>query len=69
VAKVVKINYSKCNPEVCDAGKCPAAKECDSRALHQIEPFEKPNVDASICHGCFKCSKVCLLRAIEEING
>ncbi len=69
MAKIVRINYSKCNPELCGAGLCPAAKECDSRALRQVEPPDKPLVDTSICHGCFKCSKSCPRQAIEETNG
>ncbi|MBE0429769.1 MAG: 4Fe-4S binding protein [Thermoleophilia bacterium] len=44
--------------------RCPARKNCPTRALTQMDPGETAVVNQSLCRGCGDCVKACPERAI-----
>ncbi|MFA5802341.1 MAG: 4Fe-4S dicluster domain-containing protein [Thermoleophilia bacterium] len=45
--------------------KCPARKECPTKALVQLDPGEVVTVLGSLCHGCGDCVAACPEQAIR----
>lgn len=62
----LSIDYTKCNPESCPDGICPAAQACTLRILRQDEPYEFPHFFVTECQNCRKCVDACPAGAISE---
>lgn len=67
--KLALVDYSKCDPEQCAQGVCPAVIACPRKLLEQEAPYESPMTDPAPCRGCGDCARSCPLRAIKVVDG
>lgn len=65
--KQVLIDYSKCDPSLCEDGICTAALACPRKAMGQEAPHEAPMPPAGPCKGCAECVLQCPLKAVRMI--
>ncbi|MDO8672403.1 MAG: hypothetical protein Q7O66_13390 [Dehalococcoidia bacterium] len=64
----VTILVDKCDPGLCEGGRCAARKACPTKAIYQDEPGEVPFVNSGRCNRCVKCIGYCPARAIVPIG-
>ncbi|MFH1031549.1 MAG: 4Fe-4S binding protein [Chloroflexota bacterium] len=67
--KIALVNYGKCQPKECNAGKCAAAAACTRKLLKQEVLFEPPIPHPSLCKACGDCVRACPFNAIEITRG
>lgn len=66
---VAVLDYSKCHPEKCDGGICPAVEACPVEgAIKQEAPYELPEINRHMCVGYEYCVKACPLGAIQMMR-
>ena len=61
---VAMVRPEKCEPKMCERGRCVARKQCPTKAIVQLDPGEMPQIDPSLCRGCSDCLAACPARAI-----
>jgi len=66
--KMALVDFNKCRPELCEHGKCKAARACPRKLLKQEKPFEPPMADPSICRACGDCVRACAQKAVKIIT-
>ncbi len=67
-SKMATVDFQKCHPEQCDAGKCPAVAACPRHLIRQEAPYDPPMMNPAICQGCRDCVRACPLGAIRLIE-
>ncbi len=60
----VFIDPEKCDPSTCENGICAARRNCPTKAIFQIEPYDVPVSDWERCRSCSKCMAFCPAKAI-----
>ncbi len=66
--KSARIDFSRCNPKLCDPerGMCAAVAVCKKRLLEQEERYDTPwLLSVAMCVGCGDCVRACLMGAIS----
>jgi translation initiation factor RLI1 len=63
--KMAVIDFSRCRPEECNSGVCPAVLACRRKILIQEKPGEVPMVNPAVCSSCSDCVRACRLNAIK----
>jgi formate hydrogenlyase subunit 6/NADH:ubiquinone oxidoreductase subunit I len=61
----VVLDYSRCNPELCENGVCAASLICERKVLRQDAPGDMPELYPSRCLGCVDCLPACPTRALQ----
>jgi translation initiation factor RLI1 len=59
------VDYSRCRPDLCRDGICPAVQHCEKKILKQDAPFEAPYRLSELCTGCGDCVIACPYEAIR----
>lgn len=67
-SKIALIDFHKCDPAKCNAGKCPAVEVCPRKLIKQEQPYETPMTDPFVCRGCADCVRACPLGAIKIVT-
>lgn len=62
---MIRLDFHKCRPGLCNAGTCAAVSSCPHNLITQEELYSFPMANPSACKGCAKCINACPLKAIS----
>jgi len=57
--KMTLVDFSRCHPEDCEDGICPAAEVCPRKMMRQEKPGQPPMTDPVACRACADCVRAC----------
>ncbi|MFC1978977.1 hypothetical protein ACFLVP_03215 [Chloroflexota bacterium] len=63
-SKIAMVDFNKCQPDKCTDGVCTAARACEKKLMKQLEPYETPMTQGSMCKACSDCVKACPFDAV-----